>query len=54
MLEGRGKSGRHSAIYKIIPVFKYLLKAFKDRVRLFKSVDYKQQDAPKDYLAINT
>ena len=54
MLEGRGKSGRHGAIYEIIPVFKYLLEAFGDRVRPFESVNYEQRDAPEDHLAINT
>jgi hypothetical protein len=54
MLEGRGKSGRHGAIYEIIPVFEYLLEAFEDRVRPFESVDYEQREAPEDHLAINT
>jgi hypothetical protein len=35
-------------------VFKYLLKAYKDRLQIYKSVIYnKHNKSPKDYLAIN-
>jgi hypothetical protein len=50
-LEGRSKSGRFSAIYEVIPVFEYLLDAFKEHVRPFEDVDYEQYDAPEDHLA---
>jgi hypothetical protein len=53
-LEGRSKSGRFSAIYEVIPVFEYLLDAFKEHVRPFEDVDYEQYDAPEDHLAINS
>jgi hypothetical protein len=53
-LEGRGKSGRFSAIYEVIPVFEYLLDGFEEHVRPFKNVNYKQYNAPEDHLAINS
>jgi hypothetical protein len=53
-LKGRGKVSCFSVIYKVIPIFKYLLNAFKEYVRPFKNVNYKQYNAPKDYLAINS
>jgi hypothetical protein len=54
LLEGRGKHGRFSAIYKIILVFKHLLKRFKEAVKLYENVNYDAYDkAPEDHLAIN-
>jgi hypothetical protein len=54
LLEGRGKHSRFSAIYKIILVFKHLLKRFKEAVKLYKNVNYNAYDkALKDHLAIN-
>jgi hypothetical protein len=67
-LKGRGKGvkgadddvnspprcGRYSAIAKIIPVFKYILTYYEQRVKAYKDVDYNaHKEAPKDYLAIN-
>jgi len=53
-LEGRGKSGRFSAITKIILVFKYILLYYEQRVKAYEAVDYNAHDeAPEDYLAIN-
>jgi hypothetical protein len=54
LLEGRGKHGRFSAIYKIILVFEHLLKRFKEAVKLYENVNYNAYDkAPEDHLAIN-
>jgi hypothetical protein len=53
-LEGCGKSGKYGAIYKIIPVFEYLLGALKSRYRQYKHVNFNAyHKAPKDHLAIN-
>ena len=53
-LEGRGKSGRFSAIAEIIPVFEYILSYYEQRVKAYEEVNYNAHDeAPKDYLAIN-
>jgi hypothetical protein len=53
-LEGRGKSGRFSAIAEIIPVFEYILSYYEQRVKAYEAVDYNAHDkAPKDYLATN-
>jgi hypothetical protein len=52
-LEGRGKSGRFSAIAEIIPVFEYILSYYEQRVKAYEAVDYNAHDkAPKDYLTI--
>jgi hypothetical protein len=54
LLEGRGKHGRFSAIYEIIPVFEHLLKRFEEAVELYENVNYDAYDeAPEDHLAIN-
>jgi hypothetical protein len=53
-LKGRGNSGRFSAIAEIILVFKYILNYYKQRIKVYKAVNYNAYDeAPKDYLAIN-
>jgi hypothetical protein len=42
------------AVTKIILVFKYLLKAYKNCLQIYKSVIYnKHNKLPKDYLVIN-
>jgi hypothetical protein len=53
-LKGRGNSRRFSAIAKIILVFKYILNYYKQRIKVYKAVNYNAYNkAPKDYLAIN-
>jgi hypothetical protein len=53
LLEGRGKHGRHSAIWEVLLTFEWLLdelEAFKDRLM---EVDYDEPDAPEDHLKLN-
>jgi hypothetical protein len=53
-LEGCGKSGKYSAIYKIIPVFNYLPGALESRYRQYEHVNFDAHyEAPEDHLAIN-
>jgi hypothetical protein len=52
-LEGRGKAGNFGAIYKIIPVFEYVLSALEARARPYKQVDFNYTDAPEDHLHVN-
>jgi hypothetical protein len=53
-LEGRGKAGQFSAIYKIILVFKYLLAALKAIATPYKDVDFNaSDDALEDHLPMN-
>jgi hypothetical protein len=52
-LEGRVKGGCFEAIYKIIPVFEYLLSEFEQQYKLYKLVNYKATGTPEDHLAIN-
>jgi hypothetical protein len=53
-LEGRGKAGKFSAIYKIIPVFEYILNALESLALPYAHVDFDSHPkAPEDYLAIN-
>jgi hypothetical protein len=53
-LEGRGKSGRFGAIYKIIPVFEYLLGLLETIATPYEAVNFNAStNAPKDYLPIN-
>ncbi|KAK1914312.1 hypothetical protein P3342_007558 [Pyrenophora teres f. teres] len=52
-LEGRGNSSRFGAIYKVIPVFKYLLHKFEQRYKPYELVNFEATRAPEDYLAIN-
>ena len=54
-LKERSKSGRFSAIAEVIPVFKYILNYYKQRVQAYDAINYNAHDeAPKDHLAINT
>jgi hypothetical protein len=53
LLEGRGKHGRHGAIWEVLITFEWLLdqlEALKDRLR---EVDYNNPDAPEDHLVAN-
>jgi hypothetical protein len=53
-LKGRRNSERFGAIAKIILVFKYILNYYKQRIRVYKAVNYNAYNkAPKDYLVIN-
>ena len=53
-LEGRGASSAYRAVAKVILVFKYILKEYKDQVTPYAAVDYNAYNkAPKDYIAIN-
>jgi hypothetical protein len=53
-LEGHGKLGKYSAIYKVIPVFEYLLGELETRYKQYSNVNFKAYPkAPKDHLAIN-
>jgi hypothetical protein len=53
-LKGHSKSRRFSAIAKIIPVFKYILSYYEQRVKAYEAVGYNAHNkAPKDYFAIN-
>jgi hypothetical protein len=53
-LEDRCKSGKHSAIYEVIPVFKYLLGELETRCQQYSYVDFDTPPkAPEDHLAIN-
>jgi hypothetical protein len=53
LLEGRGKHGRHGAIWEVLVTFEWLLdelEALKDRLT---EVDYDDPDAPEDHLKLN-
>jgi hypothetical protein len=53
LLEGRGKHGRHGAIWEVLVTFEWLLdelEALKDRL---KDVDYNDPAAPEDHLKLN-
>jgi hypothetical protein len=53
-LKGRGETGKFSALYEIILVFKYLLRSLKNSAKPFKHVNFNAHaKAPKDYLIIN-
>jgi hypothetical protein len=52
-LEGCGKAGKFRAIYKVIPVFEYVLSAIEVRTRPYKQVDFNHTDALEDHLSIN-
>ena len=52
-LEARGKAGRFSAIYEVIPVFEAVLAVYKQLLKNYNSVNYNANSAPKDYLPIN-
>jgi hypothetical protein len=53
-LKERGNSECFSAIAKIILVFKYILNYYKQRIKVYKAVNYNAYNkAPKNYLAIN-
>ncbi|KAG9376557.1 hypothetical protein A1F94_013104 [Pyrenophora tritici-repentis] len=50
LLEGRGRHGRHGAIWEVLVTFEWLLdqlEALKDRL---KDINYEDPDAPEDYL----
>ena len=53
LLEGRGKHGRHGAIWEVLVTFEWLLtelEVLKDRLR---DVDYNDPAAPEDHLMLN-
>jgi hypothetical protein len=52
-LKARGKSGRFSAIYKVIPVFEAVLSVYEQLLKAYDNVDHDKADAPKDHLPIN-
>jgi hypothetical protein len=53
-LEARGKQGKHSAIYKVIPIFKYVLRAYKTIVKLYCDVNFNAYaKSLEDYFVIN-
>jgi hypothetical protein len=53
-LEGRCKSSSFGAIAEIIPIFKYLLTYYEQRVNAYKAVNYnKHNELPEDHIAIN-
>jgi hypothetical protein len=53
-LKGRGKSGRFSAIAKIILVFEYILLYYEQRIKAYKLVNYNAyNEAPNNHFAIN-
>jgi hypothetical protein len=53
-LKGRGKGGQYSAIYKVIPVYEYLLGYYEQRVAAYADVNYNAAaNAPEDHFAIN-
>ena len=53
-LKGRGKSGSFRSIAKVIPVFKYLLSYYEQRINSYAAVDYNAHpEAPEDHLATN-
>jgi len=53
-LEGRGNSGRFGCVAEVIPVFKYILIYYEQRVLAYEAVKYNAHDeGPEDHLAIN-
>ena len=52
-LKGYSKASKYSAIYKVLPIYKYLLTKYKQLATIYKAVNYNTYNAPKDYLAIN-
>jgi len=52
-LEGRSKSSKFRALYKIILQFKAILKVYKSIIETYKAVDFNATGALKDYLLIN-
>ena len=56
LVEGRGKAGKHGAIWEVIPTFDWLLRVFKekkDRVAEAIIEDYPNQEAMEDHFMIN-
>jgi hypothetical protein len=53
-LEGRSETGKFSALYEIILVFKYLLGFLKNSAKPFEHLDFNAHaEAPEDHLIIN-
>ena len=53
-LKARGKQGSFGAIYKVIPVFEYVIRAYEAILRTYNNVDFNAHPkALEDYLAIN-
>jgi hypothetical protein len=52
-VKARGKLGRFSATYKVIPVFKAVLSVYNQLIKAYNNVNHDEANAPKDYLPIN-
>lgn len=53
-LEARGKQGKHGVIYKVIPIFEYVLGTYEAIVESYRDVDFNAHaKSPEDHLAIN-
>jgi hypothetical protein len=52
-LQGRGKNGRHGALYEIITVLESIINELDSRLEPYRSVDYMPSEAPEDHLPIN-
>jgi hypothetical protein len=53
-LKARGNQGSFRAIYDVIPVFEYVIGAYKAILRTYDHVDFNAHpEAPEDHLAIN-
>ena len=53
LLQGRGKSKRHGAIWEVLITFEYLLGKLEEMKERLSSINYEDPDAPEDHLFIN-
>jgi len=53
LLEGRGKVGRHGAIWEVIITFEWLLDELEQQKSRLSQVDYNDPDAPEDHLKVH-
>jgi len=53
LLEGRGKHGRHGAIWEVLITFEWLLNELEALKERLKDIDYNDPLAPEDHLMLN-
>lgn len=53
LLEGRGRHGRHGAIWEVLITFEWLLDQLEALKERLKDIDYDDPEAPEDHLMLN-
>ncbi|RYN17080.1 hypothetical protein AA0121_g12250 [Alternaria tenuissima] len=53
LLQGRGASSSHSAIWEVLITFEWLLAQLKSQKERLQSIDYEDPNAPEDHLKTN-